>query len=400
MKRLAWAACALAVAIAAARLVLAIADPASSDASSGPQVPGGGVPVAAFEALTLVALALLGGLVASRRPENPVGWILCAIPIFVGALILTAHLYWSLALGTSETSSGAEFSAWLASWIWIPGMVPALTLFPLLFPTGRPPTPRWRWVQWTAIAALPALFIGTAFVPGDFEDYPVSNPLGAEGALGSITEVIGGVGFALMLVAVVASAASLVVRFRRSRGDERQQLKWVTAAAAVFVVIFMTPTEELAGDDVGFAMLLLGLLIVAAAVAIATLRYRLYDIDVVINRTLVYGALTATLAAVYIGTVLLLQLALDGLTSGSDLAVAGSTLAAAAIFRPARGRIQQVVDRRFFRRRYDAARTLESFSSRLRDQVDLGALEAELRGVVAETVQPSQVSLWLREGAR
>ena len=217
---------------------------------------------------------------------------------------------------------------------------------------------------------------------------------------GTITQVIGGVGFALMLIAVVASAASLVVRFRRSRGDERQQLKWVTAAAAVFVVIFMTPIEEFAGDDIGFATLLLGLLIVAAAVAIATLRYRLYDIDVVINRTLVYGALTATLAAVYIGTVLLLQLALDGLTSGSDLAVAGSTLAAAAIFRPARGRIQQTVDRRFFRRRYDAARTLESFSSRLRDQVDLGALEAELRGVVAETVQPSQVSIWLREGTR
>jgi hypothetical protein len=203
-------------------------------------------------------------------------------------------------------------------------------------------------------------------------------------------------GFAMMIAGMFAAAASLVIRFRRSRGEERQQLKWVTAAAALFVVIFVTPSDQIAGDDVGFATLLVGLLIIAGAVAIAMLRYRLYDIDVVINRTLVYGALTATLAAAYLGGVLLLQLALRPLTESSNLAIAGSTLAVAALFRPARSRIQHAVDRRFYRRKYDAQRTLEAFSARLRDQVDLGALNSELSAVVTETLQPAHVSLWLR----
>ena len=391
----AWATCGLTVALAGARLGLAMADPASSDAGSDPKVPGGGVPVAAFEALVLGALAVIGAVVASRRPRNPVGWILCAIPIFMGLLILSSHVYWSLALDEPEPSGAAKSFAWLASWIWIPGMVPALTLFPLLFPSGRPPTRRWRWVGWVAIAACPAIFIGTAFAAGPFEEYPVANPVGAEGGLGVAVEAIGGLGFALMLVAVLASGASLVVRFRRSRGEERQQLKWVTAAAAVFLVLFFTPIENFASDDVAFASLLLGLLVVAGAVAIAMMRYRLYDIDVVINRTLVYGALTATLAAVYLASVLVLQLASSGVTEGSGLAVAASTLGVAALFRPARARIQGTVDRRFYRRKYDAQRTLEAFSTRLRDEIDLNALNAELAQVVHETLQPAHVTLWL-----
>jgi len=338
-------------------------------------------------------------VVSSRQPRNAVGWILCGIPLSLGLLILGSHVYWSLAFAHPGGSNAADFVAWVSSWIWIGAMVPALTLFPLLFPSGRPLTRRWRPVAWMGIAAIPLLFVGIAFAPGRFEDYPVENPLGATGGLEAPVQAIGGLGFALMAVAALASAASLVRRFRRSHGEERQQLKWVTAAAALLVVIFAFPTDMIAGADAGFASLLLGLLIVAVAVAIALLRYRLYDIDVVINRALVYGALSATLAGMYLGSVLLLQLVLSGLTAGSGLAVAGSTLAVAALFQPARGRIQAGVDRRFFRRKYDAVRTLERFGARVRDQVDLDALGEELRAVVGETMQPTHVSLWLRAPA-
>jgi hypothetical protein len=388
--------CGLTVALAAARLGIAIADPDASRAAVDARVPGGVIAVAVFDAMFLIALGVIGAVVASRQPRNPVGWLLCAIPLSLGPTMIASHIYWSLALDHPEGSGTADLMAWISSWIWIPGMVPALTLFPLLFPTGSPPTPRWRVVAWVGILACPALFIGIAFAPGPLEDYPVANPLGVGGVLKTPVEAIGGTGFALMMLAMLASMISLVVRFRRSSGEERQQLKWVTAAAALFVLILVAPTDQIAGDDVGFASMLLGLLIVAGAVAIAMLRYRLYDIDVVINRTLVYGALTATLGAAYLGSVLLLQLVLSGVTEGSGLAVAGSTLGVTALFRPARARIQEAVNRRFYRRKYDAQRTLEVFATRLRDEVQLSALHSELRAVVRETMQPAHVSLWLR----
>jgi hypothetical protein len=389
----AWTACAATATLATARLGLAIADPESSSSATDPLVPGGGIPMAAFEALVLLLLGVIGAVVTARQPRNAIGWILCAIPLSLGLLILGSHVYWSLALEHPDGSRAAELVAWLTSWIWIPAMVPAVTLFPLLFPSGRPLTRRWRWIAWVAIGSCPALFIGIAFAPGRLEEYPIRNPLGASGAGEVAVAAIGALGFALLLGAMIAATASLVIRFRRSRGIERQQLKWVTAAAALFLVIFVFPTDQLGGDDLGFASLLLGLLVVAGAIAISMLRYRLYDIDVVIRRTLIYGALTATLAAAYLVLVLL-----TGLTVGeSDLAVAGSTLAVAALFGPARAWIQRDVDRRFFRRRYDAHRTLEDFSARLRDQVDLTALSRDLSGVVRETLQPAHVSLWLRE---
>ena len=241
--------------------------------------------------------------------------------------------------------------------------------------------------------------MSNALAPGpmDSADFAwIDNPFGIGGlGLGTLADV----SFALVGAAALAGIASLVVRYRRAHGIERLQLRWVAGAACLLVLVAV-------GGDVASALArlgrrlggtLLGLLCVAVAVAVSLLRYRLYDIDVVINRTLVYGALTAMLAATYLASVLLLQLVLGGATGDSGLAVAASTLAVAALFRPARARIQQAVDHRFYRRKYDAERTVEAFSARLRDQVDLAALDRELSAVVRETLQPTHVSLWLRE---
>lgn len=389
----AWAVCGLTVALAAARLGLAVADPESSDASSAPNVPGGGVPMAAFEAVVLVLIGVIGAVVASRQPRNAIGWILCVVAVSLGFLILGSHVYWSLALpDTGQTSLAQRLVAWSSSWIWIPAVIPALALFPLLFPSGRPMTPRWRWAVWMAIAACPTLFIGMAFEPGKLGEYPIDNPLGAEGALATVVSGIKGISTVLMIGSLFTAALSLPVRFRRARGVERQQLKWVMAAAALSLVVLFFPRDDLVGEDAAFAALLLALLSIAVAVAIAVLRHRLYDIDLVIRRTLVYGALTAMLGATYLALVLLIGLAIGE----SDAAIAGSTLAVAALFGPARTRIQAGVDRRFYRRRYDAGRTLDSFSARLRDEVDLEALTGDLRRVVSETVQPAHASIWLR----
>jgi hypothetical protein len=343
----------------------------------------------------VVAFSAMGALIASRQPRNPIGWILCGVGL-AAALATFSHGYaehWLDGGGGPDLlgKSAAEYG----EVSWMPLVLPCATFLLLLFPNGRLLSRRWRWVAWAAAAGIVFGFVGSVLIPGKISDYPqVINPYG----LKSVSDPLQGLGFAMLAIALVGSPLSLVLRFRRAAADERQQIKWLALAGSVAAVTLVVGTAgyDVLGETVANFAILLSVLGLPLATGVAILRYRLYDIDVVINRTLVYGALTATLALTYLGSVLLLQLALDGLTSGSSLAVAGSTLAVGALFRPARARIQAAVDRRFFRRKYDAARTLEAFSARLRDEVDLRTVNNELSSVVRETLQPAHVSLWLR----
>jgi hypothetical protein len=362
---------------------------------------------AAFDTLfrlIILVFATIGALVAARRPRNPIGWIMAgaAVPLAFSGV---AHGYAVYALFADPGSlPGADVMAWLASWIFLPSLFVLPPLLFLLFPTGRVLGPRWRPVGWLIALGTLAIVPAWTLPPGPlgegaFEE--VANPVGVEGA-GPLLDTVGGLGWFALAAGIVASAASMVVRLRRSRGVERQQLKWVATAAALFAAVCLVTAATLQKEygEVGEIVVLLSYSAIPVAAGYAILRHRLFDIDLVINRALVYGALTATLAGAYLGLVLLLGLALSPVTEGSGLAIAASTLAVAALFRPARRRVQALVDRRFYRRKYDAARTLERFGARRRAETDLDALRAELTGAVAETMQPAHVSLWLREGGR
>jgi hypothetical protein len=324
-----------------------------------------------------LSFATVGALVASRQSKNPLGWIMCGagLAYAVGGVSVT---YVESTLAGGEDDLLETLADWVSSWVWMLAIGPAATFLLLLFPTGSLPSERWRPVAWLAGGAL-ALMVG---------------------GIAAGVDAIAGLGSFLLLVAAFASVASLVFRFRRARSRERRQLKWLTYAAAVAGVVLLgvIVAESTSGvsDELSNTLVSVSIAALPVSMGIAILRHGLFDIDVVINRTLVYGALTATLVGAYVGAVLLLQLALSPLTEESDLAIAGSTLAVAALVRPLRRHIQAIVDRRFFRRRYDAQRTLEAFGVRLRDHVELDSLSSELRSVVAETMQPAHVSLWVR----
>jgi hypothetical protein len=396
-RRVAWSMWALCAGLAAVSLTfLALNGSTTHSNTIGEPV------VDALFGLVYLVFPTVGLLIALRQPGNAIGWLFLAGGL--GAQLEDAALGYGTHALLKEPGSlpGGAAAGLVADAVWIPTMAAGISLLLLLFPTGRPPSPRWNLLIWVVGLAVVAFVLGTLFNPGPlyfFED--VRNPLGWEAGKDVIRPVVDLVGGPFLLTTVAALLA-LILRFRRSRGVEREQLKWLVYTAAVLVAF--TPAMVLSGEaevEVGGVLVsdfAYGVMIgaIPLAVGAAILRHRLYDIDVVINRTLVYGALTATLVGAYVGSVLLLQLALSPLTEDSDLAIAGSTLAVAALFRPARAAIQRVVDRRFYRRRYDAARTLEGFGARVRDQVELDALGAELRGVVAETMQPAHVSLWLR----
>ena len=345
--------------------------------------------------ITLV-FTISGYVIATRVPGNAIGWIFLAVGVSatLGMVASSYADYWvDTGVGASQVGQAA---AVYASNSWVPFVLVPATFVLLLFPNGHLLSPRWRPVAWLAGLSMSSAFVAGLLTPGPLEDYPeLDNAFGVDSPL---VDPINGLSLLLTAVALLCSAASVVLRFRRSHGEGRQQLKWLALAGAVAAptVVTMTALYDVVGEAVANATIMISIMAVPTAAAIAIARYRLYDIDVVIKRTLVYGLLTASLAAVYVGSVLLLQLALDGITQGSGLAVAASTLAVAGLFRPVRGGIQGAVDRRFFRSSFDAARTIESFGVRLRDEVDLAALSADLQAVVRETMRPAHVSLWLR----
>jgi hypothetical protein len=352
----------------------------------------------------VVALAIwlpfsvVGAIVASRHPRNTIGWIFCTTALVIGF----AHLangyaeYW-LAGGWGSRSLG-EAAAWFSSWVWSVAVVVPTTFLLLLFPDGRLPSPRWRPVAWLAALGIIGLVAGLALEAGPLGDFPqIANPYGVDSPVVEVATLAANI---VVGVCMVAAAISVIVRARRAGRVERQQIKWLAYGGAVVVgLIFVAGVISIWSATASIAVISLALLGLPVSTGVAIVRYRLYDIDLLINRTLVYGVLTGTLALVYFGGVAATQTifrTLTGQEQQPQLAIVVSTLVIAALFNPLRRRIQGFIDRRFYRRKYDAAKTLEAFSARLRDETDLDALSDDLVGVVRETMQPAHVSLWLR----
>jgi hypothetical protein len=344
--------------------------------------------------------AAVGSLLVAKRPENPIGWIMSANALIVG-IFPACESYAAYVMSTSgHPDVLAVVGVWANSWYWYLLLALTFIYLPLLFPDGRLPSRRWL-----PVAVVPAIGVAgiailgalTETLRGQTFDYRIDNPIGIEG-LGYVEDlqvftVLGG---GALAIGTVGSVSSVVERFRRSRGTERQQLKWFLYAAAPIVAFPAIESLPVIVSGLLSGWVLLGL---PTAIGIAVLRYRLYEIDLVINRTLVYGSLTVMLALVYVGGVAITQTVfrlLSGQEQQPQLAVVISTLVIAAIFNPLRRRVQGLVDRRFYRRKYDAAKTLAAFNSRLREETDLGTLSEEVLGVVRETMQPAHVSLWLR----
>jgi hypothetical protein len=334
-----------------------------------------------------VGFPVLGALVVRQRGSHAVGWLMIAIGVSIA--FHTAVLEWAEAALLDDPGSlpGGDLASWIGVWAWLPGWILATTLLPVLFPDGRVVGRRrlLAWIDGLAVAVVTGAIAGVAWqfrgprlVDGSGEHTPAS------------FEHVATVGFALLGVLTFVSMGSLLIRHRRATSDLRRQIGWAVYGAVIAVLMsFVGSFVDIGGL---FQVLEAGALV--GGLAVAMLRYRLYDIEVVVNRTLVYGLLTASLAGVYLVSVLVIQLALS---PSSSIAIAASTLGVAALFRPAQAAIQATVDRRIYRRSYDAAQTLARFGARLRNQVDLRALDADLRAVVRETLQPAHVSLWLRQ---
>ena len=382
---------------------------------------------ALFRIMSL-AFPTVGALVASRRPENPIGWIFCGTGLLYGVQAFASGYADYALLERTGSLPGGEFLAWISRWIGVPVLPLAGALLVLLFPNGKLLSRNWQPVVWVAACGSAMLALSAALAPGPLSFQPTfDNPLGLGGAIGKlgpsessplfdqpslakpadtkintgVVEIFVRVGFFFVLVSWLFAVAAMITRMDQARGAERQQLKWFVYTVALLVVGFLAALLGFGQHSVAWNIGIAAFNFLPIAAGIAILRYRLYDIDVVINRTLVYGVLTAALALVYVGSIVLFQglfHALSGETS--QLAVVASTLAIAALFVPLRRRVQAFIDRRFYRRKYDVAETLQAFNVRLRNDVDLDSVADDLVEVVQETMQPAHVSLWLRPPER
>lgn len=359
----------------------------------------------AFEVLAFTVLsvpfALVGAIVASRQPEQRVGWLLLGVGMALAvSTVSDACVRYGLTHPSSAVRPGV--AALVSSGAFAVFFLQLIVVI-LVLPSGRLPSRRWR-VFAAGVAVLAAIDVVGVVRPGVFDDWKeegVRNPLGIE-ALGSVLGAVQSVGVAMTFLLLLGAILSVPLRFRRSTGIERAQLRWIAAAVAACGVIWgsMMGGNVILGEgaaaDVLWGLAILSIAFIPVGIGIAVTRYRLYEIDRVISRTLVYAVVSAVLGGSYAGLVLAGQAVFSSFAGGSNLAIAVSTLVVAALFLPVRSRVQAVVDRRFYRRRYDAQRTLEAFGARLREQVDLDALHVELSGAVDATMQPAHVGLWLR----
>jgi len=340
--------------------------------------------------------ATVGLVLTLRRPANPIGWLYAAAGLTWSLTIPGDAWLDQLVADHRPLPLAAQVAAVSGEFSWAPATVLGVTLPALLVPGGRLRSRRWRPVAAAAVAAAVLVPLGSGLAPARLEDIPISNPFGLAGPAGSVAGAVAAASTLLWIATMVASLACVVLRFRSSAGVERQQLRWVAAGAAAAVAGLLAGAAMPQGTVLSGVLYRL-VLCVPVAVAVAVLRYRLWDLDRLISRTVTYALVTALLV---IPSLLIVPAAGRLAQNSGSLAAAAATLAAAAAFSPLRRRVQELVDRRFNRRRYDAARTVEAFVARLRDQVDLDALEAELLAVVHHTVAPSGASLWLRPSAR
>ncbi len=349
----------------------------------------------AVTGFAMVVFAVFGGLIASHRPRNPIGWIFCGAALLVATRGASfAYANWSMV--APSTTPGGPYVAWLSSWIWIPAIGSLGTFLLLVFPNGRLLSRRWRPAVWLSLTAVAAMVVSSGLRAGPFDDFAhITNPLAAPGWASGIVAIMG-LGFSLLPLSVAVSLTSLVLRARRAGQVERQQIKWIGYAGAFLVVGI---AYSFASENFGTlaSLLLFGpLCAIPIAATIAIYRYRLFEIDRLITRTVSYAIITAFLGGIFV-LVALGPAALAGAEDSPDWVIALATLLVIALFRPVRRRVQGAVDRRFNRARYDAEQTIDAFMTHLREEVDLDALGTELRSVVDRTMHPAHISLWIKQ---